>query len=660
MATTLPTHQPAAAKVQSPASTAPRSAGPRAFGRFALLQLLGKSELTMSWLASDPRSGQEVMLAMPRVQPADEFALEVWQRDARKASRLNHPHLAHVIELGVQDHWPYIVVDRALGMTLPEWLAAHAHSTALEQAGWLCQALEGLAYAHEAGVSHGDLQPHQLLINEHGTVRVMALACANEPSRTDGVGRASTHSMPLDPAELRTQRATAERDLLACGLLLHLLLSGESPLNETDFSRVIQRMPPVGRDLLRLPWATPTPVSEALRAIANRAVASEPRQRYLNARTFLRTLQGWCEVAGQDNGGPVVVLLDRLRTVGHLPAMPGVGQRVARLSAMDGQHTDAITEQILQDMALSFELLRQVNSAHVSAGQLSGSGPVLTVRRAVAMLGLNGVRLAGQGLRAWPGPLSQTAAAAMERTVERVRFAGHVAQLLRPAGFDSEMVYLVSALQNLGRLLVQYHFADEAEQIHQLMRTTSPPPGSETDTADGCGMSESMASLTVLGADIETLGAAVAQYWGLGEEVQHMMRRLPTHRPVRSADTDIDFLRAAASAANEAVDVLTFLPKSKMGSALEQITQRYARLLQLEPSTLAQALQRARGMLRLGAGPVSAEAVSALKQPINQAHQANQAAHPAPNASGGDSTSTIADPLATDRLSSQVHPGAAT
>lgn len=603
----------------SATAAAPRPAGPRAFGRFALLQLLGKSDMTMSWLASDPRSGQEVMLAMPRVQPADDFALEVWQRDARKASRLNHPHLAHVVELGVQDHWPYMVVDRALGVTLPEWLAAHPGSTTLEQVGWLCQALEGLAYAHEAGVPHGDIQLHHVLVNEHGTVRVMALACANEPNRTESSGRGATHSMPLDPTELRTQRATAERDLLGCGLLLHVLLSGESPLSENDFSRAIQRMPPLGRDLLRLSWTTPAPVSEALRAIANRAVASQPRQRYLNARTFLRALQGWCEVEGQDNGGPIALLLDRLRTVGHLPAMPGVGQRVAQLSAMDGQHTDAIAEQILQDMALSFELLRQVNSVHVSGGQLSGGGPVLTVRRAVAMLGLNGVRLAGNGLRAWPGPLKEAAAAAMGRTIERVRLAGHVAQLLRPAGFDSEMVYLVGALQNLGRLLVQYHFADEAEQIRQLMRTTVAPSGSETDAIEGPGMSESMASLAVLGADMESLGAAVAKYWGLGEEVQHMMRRLPTHRPVRSADTDIDFLRAAASAANEVVDALTFLPKSKLGSALEQITQRYARLLQLEPSTLAQALQRARGMLRAGVGPFTGDAAAAAaQQTINQ------------------------------------------
>ena len=97
----------------------------RHFGRFELRRLLGKANGTMAWLAFDPRLGQEVMLTMPRVQPIGTAALEHWQRDVRLAARLNHPNLAHVIEVGTQDHWPFVAVDRALGVTLGEWVAAH-------------------------------------------------------------------------------------------------------------------------------------------------------------------------------------------------------------------------------------------------------------------------------------------------------------------------------------------------------------------------------------------------------------------------------------------------------------------------------------------------------------------------------------------------------
>jgi non-specific serine/threonine protein kinase len=289
-----------------------------------------------------------------------------------------------------------------------------------------------------------------------------------------------------------------------------------------------------------------------------------------------------------------------MRTIGHLPAMPGVGGRVARLTAMEGQRTDEMAEQILQDMALTFELLRMVNSAQVQGTQVTGNGPVLTVRRAIALVGLNGIRHAASALRLWPGPLAPAAADAMQRTIDRARLAGHAAQVLCPAGYDPEVVFLVAVLQNLGRLLVQYHFSDEAEQIWQLMRPVPPPANAEPGMPEQPGMSEAGASYAVLGVDIEALGAAVARHWGLGEDVQHMIHRLPRDRSPRTPDGDADVLRTAASAANDAVDAVTLLPAARMAHGLSVVAQRYARALEITARDLQEALQAARVALRTG------------------------------------------------------------
>ena len=561
----------------------------------------------MVWLAFDPRLGQELMLTLPRVQPADAAALEDWQREVRLAARLNHPHLAHVVEVGVQDHWPYVAVDRALGVTLVEWLAAHPQPTPIEAVKWMCEALEGLAFAHEAGATHGDLQLHHILVSEHGTVRVMALEAARDTGASvDERARANDRGMPLDPNRLRAQRDTSERDVLASGVLLQQLLTGQPVLEEPDTALVIARMTPIGRELVRLPWTTPHPISEALRAIANRTTSAQERQRYLNARTLLRALDGWRTAEAQDTGGPLAMLLDRMHTVGHLPAMPGVGSRVARLSAKDGQHTEEIADQILQDMALSFELLRQVNSAQVQGTQMAGSGPVLTIRRAIALVGLNGIRQAASALRMWPGPLNASGAQAMQRMMDRVRLAGHVAQVLRPAGYHPEVMFLVAVLQNLGRLLVQYHFPEEAEQIWQLMRPSPPPANAEPGTPEQPGLSESAASFAVLGVNIETLGAAVARHWGLGEDVQHMIHRLPRDRPARTPDSDADMLRTAASAANDAVDAVSLLPATRVSHGLGLVAQRYARAMEISVRDLQEAMQTARAALRSGSSVANA------------------------------------------------------
>ena len=593
-----------------PEAPAAKSNPTRAFGRYQLRQLLGKSDRSMVWLAFDPRASQDVMLTLPRVQPADAAALEAWTRDAKLGARLDHPHLAHVVEVGVQDHWPYVAVDRALGSTLAERLVGAPGLGASEAVGWLIQALEGLAFAHEAGVSHGDLQLHHVLVSDQGTVRVMALAVASqpEPAAATPADRAHERAMPLDPNQLRVARQSAERDVLSAGLLLHHLLVGQPALDEADTARVIDRLPPVGRDIIRLPWGTPKPIPEALRAIANRATDRQERQRYHSARTMLRALSGWLEADAQDNGGAIALLIDRMRSVGHLPAAPGVAQRVARLAMGESQRTDEIAQQILQDMALSFELLRTVNSAQVQGTQISGNGPVLTIRRAVALVGLKGVRNAASVLRAWPGPLSETHAAALQKVMDRVRLAGHTAQVLRPAGYDPEVVYLIATLQNLGRLMVQYHFPEEAEQIRQLMQ---PLPPAEPGEAEQPGMTEEGASFAVLGVDSELLGAAVARHWGLNDEVLHMIRRLPPGRPVRTADSDGDVLRIAASAANEAVDVVAQMPPARVGAGLAAVAQRYARPLEVTARDIGEALQAARQALSSGGLPAASRNAAA-------------------------------------------------
>jgi eukaryotic-like serine/threonine-protein kinase len=579
-----------------------RSSSPaKAFGRFALQRLIGKSEATMTWLAIDTRSATEAMLSMPRMPPTGASGIGNWLLLARRAARLDHPDIAPVAECGVHEHWPFVAVDRRAGVTLDEWLAQHPASGVEAAAFWIASVLRGLAFAHDAGIAHLDLQSHNVLVNERGQACVMALSVAPDSGHEVAAMASARGSdgrlAPVEPSALRVHRAAAERDVLACGVLLHSLLTGESVLGSADIAQVLTRIAPLGREHVRLPWTTPQPIPEPLRAIANRSTSSQVRLRYRNARTFLGALTGWRESAAEDDAGPVALMLDRLRTVGHLPALPGLAGRVQRVTAIESQRTDEIARHLLPDMALSFELLRTLSSARVQGTQIAGNGPVLTLRRVVALIGVDGVRAAANSLRAWPGPLDDEGARALRQTIDRVRLAGHLAQALRPAGYDGEAVYLVAALQSLGRLLVRYHFAEEAEQIHQL---TQPMPASRIDgevvAAEQPGLGEEAASYAVLGVDIEVLGSAAARHWGLGEEVLHMIRRLPGDVAVRKPDDDNELLRIVASAANEIVDALR-LPALKVPAALNQIIARYTRTLRLTTRNVHDAIEDAKEAL---------------------------------------------------------------
>ncbi len=551
------------------------------FGPFKLQRLLGKSAQTLVWLATDPRVDAERVLVMPRAQAAGATQLQRHLQALRKAARVIHPGLAVAVDVGEHDRWPYIAYERGDSSTLVELVGSQG-APALDAARWSVQVLDGLAFAHEAGLAHRDIQNAMVQVDDNGRACLIGVeaAAAHDPQ-----------AVPADPAHsvagLQAQRRDAERDVLAFGLVLHYALTGQHALEQADTAAAIALMPPVGREVARLPWSTARPLPEALRVIANRATDRQQRQRYHSARTLARALEGWIQAEEAADGGALALLADRLRNNGALPSLPGAARRAARLALMERERTNELAEIVLQDPALTFELLRAVNTAEVRGAMIAGSGPVLTMRRAIAMVGLDGVRRAALSLRDWPGPLGTGAASQLVRAIERAQRGARIAQLLRPPGYDAEVVYLVALLQCLGRLVTHYHFPEEAAQIERLME---PVPAPAEGKADEPGMSEESASLAVLGVEVDALGAAVARHWGLDESVLHMIRRFGLRAAVRTIENDDEMLRAIASCANEVVDALHQPARQSVG-AMQRVAQRYARALNLSLRDLHLAAQ---------------------------------------------------------------------
>lgn len=589
----------------------------RRFGRFELKALLSKTARSMLWLAFDPRSAQDMLLNMPRTAPPNPQALADWVKQAGVGARVQHPNLAHAVEVSQVEHWPYIAYDRALGETLEERLARERVVLPIDWSGWICQGLNGLAFAHEAGHAHRDIQLASLLIDGAGHVRLLGLEVAQEPALAGEDFNTSTR---------RAVREAAEEDVLRMGLLLHRGLTARPVLEQNDLQQVVQLMQPIGHELVRLGWETPHPIAEPLRAIANRATDRQARQRYHSARSFLRALEGW-RSAASDQGGAIALLLDRVQRYGHLPISSTRLQRAVQSSSLESQHTSTLSTLVLQDVALSLELLRRVNHALKQEGLESGGGAVLNMQRAIAMLGLNGVQAAARSLKIWPGTLNDQQAAWMQVLMKRVHRAGQIAQALRPAGYDAEVVYLITTLQNLGRLLLQYHFPEDAQQIRQLMQ----PPEPSAELPHPTGMGEQAAAFAVLGCDLEAIGAAVARHWSLGEELLHMIRRQGIDTPVRSAGSDAELLRLTCSLANELVEAMV-LPEERRKAAVELATRRYARVLGIGLREVYLALQPPSAASPMSVSPGTPAASEATEATLGEGAASAESTGPAESA----------------------------
>ena len=171
---------------------------------------------------------------------------------------------------------------------------------------------------------------------------------------------------------------------------------------------------------------------------------------------------------------------------------------------------------------------------------------------------------------AWPGRLSASEARSLGKVMDQCIQAGRVAQSLRPAGYDAEAVFMVTMIQNLGRLALCYHFPEESAQIYRLTQSVASP---EAEGGEVPGMAERAACFAVLGVDLDAVGKVVARYCGFDDATWHRLSRITGHDPVPVAHSDDDYLRTTASCANDAIDALR-LPAAQAALALAAVVHR--------------------------------------------------------------------------------------
>lgn len=559
----------------------------RRFGRFELRSLVGKSLASNTWLAFDARLQAEVLLCVPRVQPVGTAERERWTQDVQLASKLKHPRLAPVVDMGVHEGWPFTVHDRGSGPTLADRLAAgQPHFTTMEVVALVIDVLDGMAYAHDAGVAHKDLALHNVLLDSTGRAALVGLSvglAAKEPG-----GREDTLSR-------QEQRAAAERDIVMVGLLMHRLLAGHPALDDADLGHVAGRL---GLEIIRLPWTTPQPVPDTLRAIVNRATDRQQRQRYLNARTLLAALQGWVKANSQESAGPLALFMDRLNSVGHLPSRAADMTSVHRLLTNESLRVDEIVDQLVRDPAMCWELLKVINTARYQAGT---DESVTSLSRTIVLLGQSGLQRVCYGVRTWPGVLkaaeslkdTDSATAAIDALSHEMKLACVVAltaRWLRPFNVGDEEVMMAAMSQRLGRLLVLYHYPEESAQITRLMQPGPPP---EPEGKPTPGMSYEAAVGAVLGINPDELTSAVLKHWGLGDSIIQATKPYGASMPHRPESPD-EWLRLIANLSNE-LAALVGVSGRQQQQLLTQILTRYARPSQTSQKELQDALRRALG-----------------------------------------------------------------
>ena len=559
-------------------------------GRFELRKVLGQGAQSTVWLAFDPRMEREVAIKVMRPgDGSDDKAVAQWLQEARSVASVTHPNIVPVYEADIQDRRPYLVFEYIAGRTLGQLVKERGALAPAEAVALMMDVLDAVAVAHAAGVVHRDLKPSNILVDSAGRARVMDFGIAarikdsksTEPD-TPGGGTVGY----LSPEAANGAAPSASMDIFSAGAVLAELLMGRPLLEEADPYRAIYR---VIHEQLTLPANLSSEVDDRLRGIVMRALARDPVQRFVSVRAFLTELDAWSKpaVAADDgasgssaNSGTLEFLLRRMRHKSDFPALSDSVVRIQNMARSDTDSVNSVTNEILKDVALTNKLLRLVNSAHYSRG-----GSISTVSRAVTLVGFNGIRNMALSLVLLEHMQDKAQAGQLKEEFLRSLMAGSIAGELCPVVRESEEAFIGSMFQNLGRLLVQFYFPEEAGRVRSLVRAGRDP------------LTETAAAISVLGLDFEELGLGIAKAWGLPPTLQRCMRKPVGAPPSQPPSDSGERIRWVALAANEISDVLLHSDPKDVDARIAQVTRKYAQSIGSNAKEVAAATVKARQKL---------------------------------------------------------------
>ena len=315
-------------------------------GRYELDQIIGRGGMAEVWRARDLRLIRDVAIKRLRIDLASDPTFQArFRREAQSAAGLNHPNIVAVYDTGEERDTksdvmvPYIVMELVEGVTLREVLRDGRKIVPNRALEFTAGVLDALSYSHRAGIIHRDIKPANVMLTPAGTVKVMdfgiARAVADTSATMTQTAAVIGTAQYLSPEQARGEKVDQRSDLYSVGCLLYELLCSEPPFKgDSPVSVAYQHVretpvPPSQRD----PEVTP-----AMDAIALKALAKSPADRYQDAREFrediLRALNGQPVMAAFSSPTemPTTVMPSSARRAAPTTAMPAAADSPADTS----------------------------------------------------------------------------------------------------------------------------------------------------------------------------------------------------------------------------------------------------------------------------------------------------------------------------------------
>jgi eukaryotic-like serine/threonine-protein kinase len=259
---------------------------PATFGRYEVIERVGRGGMGMLYRGKDPVLDREVAIkVMSGDFSADESARARFFREARAAARLQHRNIVTIFEFAEDEHGtPYIAMEFLRGRSLAARLTVDPPLSLVQKLDILTQLCTGLHYAHEQGIVHRDVKPANVWVMDDGTIKLLDFGIAKIAASTmTSSGNVLGSAAYMAPEQVSGREIDGRADVFAAGVVLYELLARRKPF-EGDaptavMMKIIKDDPPPIRN-----FAPDIPVS--LVNAVNKALQKDPDRRFMHAGDF--------------------------------------------------------------------------------------------------------------------------------------------------------------------------------------------------------------------------------------------------------------------------------------------------------------------------------------------------------------------------------------